>query len=70
MPGYLCADLRRVDGLLFTMHNVVVDAVFDIRAGVWYVVEPFNIGLILGKEQGRVGHRSITSAGCSTPAWP
>src|SRR2546422_334421 len=51
MSCHLGPYLRGVDCLLFAMHNVVVDAVFDVRGSIWNAVQSFSVGLVLGKEQ-------------------
>ena len=47
----LCSRLCRVNGILFAMYNVVVDAIFDIGVGIRNAIEPLGIRFILSKQQ-------------------
>ena len=49
--GYLCTLSGGVDGIVFAMHDVVVNAIFHIRICVWNAIESLSVGLILGKEE-------------------
>src|SRR5215471_18156734 len=51
MGGSFGAGVRRVDRLLLSVHDGVVDAVFDVRIGVGRAKEPRVVGLVLGEEQ-------------------
>ena len=47
------ASSLRVDGISCTMHNGIVDAIFDERRRIGNVEETLDIRLIIGEEQGR-----------------
>jgi hypothetical protein len=47
------ADLGRVDGILLTMNNVVVDAVLDVRGLVGDSIEPPAVRVVFGEQQHR-----------------
>src|SRR5712692_11027241 len=48
---HLCPHIGGINGILFAVDDVIIDAIFDIGTGIWYAIEPFNIGLVLGDKQ-------------------
>ena len=50
---HLCPHVGGINGILFTVDDVVIDTIFDVGAGVWNVIEPFNIGFVFGEKQVR-----------------
>ena len=50
----LRAGLVGIDGMLLTLDDVIIDAVFHIGTGVGiFRKEPFVVGFVIGKEQRR-----------------
>ena len=49
--GSFCSRVLRVDGILLSVHHVVVDPVFDVRAGVGRAEDPLVVRLVLREQQ-------------------
>ena len=47
----LCASMVGIHRFLCAMHDVVVDAVFDVRSAVLDAKQPLGIGLILREKE-------------------